>query len=146
MLLIDKNKIDISNIRKIINKLSTKEKEYIGNGYWVDSDHVIYRKIKYLDKEPVAFIDVYLLPKYKRTGLIIIAATKESRGKGIAKSLVNSAISNLKNNKEIDALRWLADYDNLPSINLAKSLGFEYKGKTKDNCIEFIYNFKREME
>lgn len=143
MLLIDKNKIDVSNIKKIINKLSIKEKEYIGNGYWVDSDRVIYRKIKYLDKEPVAFIDVYLLPKYKRTGLIIIATTKESRGKGIAKSLVNSAISNLKNNKEIDSLRWLADYDNLPSINLAKSLGFEYKGKLKIIVLNLFMIFKR---
>ena len=129
------------DVHTIIDNLSKEESNHIGNGYWVDSDHIIYRKVEYLNNKPVGFIDVYSLPKFKGYGLIIIAVSKDARGKGVGKKLVNSAIQNCKNNKDIDKLRWLADSDNTASINMAKSLGFKLNddGQYKK---EFIYDLK----
>lgn len=129
------------DVHTIIDNLSKEESNHIGNGYWVDSDHIIYRKVEYMNNKPVGFIDVYSLPKFKRYGLIIIAVSKEARGKGIGKKLVNSAIQNCKNNKDIDKLRWLADSDNIASINMAKSLGFKLNNYKKDKK-EFIYDLR----
>lgn len=129
------------DVHAIIDNLSKEESNHIGNGYWVDSDHIIYRKVEYMNNKPVGFIDVCSLPKFKRYGLIIIAVSKEARGKGIGKKLVNSAIQNCKNNKDIDKLRWLADSDNTASINMAKSLGFKLNDDGEDKK-EFIYDLK----
>ena len=129
------------DVHTIIDNLSKEESSHIGNGYWVDSNHIIYRKVEYAGNKPVGFIDVYSLPKFKRYGLIIIAVSKEARGKGIGKKLVNSAIQNCKNNKDIDKLRWLADSDNTASINMAKSLGFKLNGDGEDKK-EFIYDLR----
>ena len=130
------------DVHTIIDNLSKEESNHIGNGYWVDSNHIIYRKVEYVGNKPVGFIDVYSLPKFKRYGLIIIAVSKEARGKGIGKKLVNSAIQNCKNNKDIDKLRWLADSDNIVSINMAKSLGF--KLNDDEDKKEFIYDLRGE--
>ena len=129
------------DVHTIIDNLSKEESNHIGNGYWVDSNHIIYRKVEYMNNKPVGFIDVYSLPKFKRYGLIIIAVSKEARGKGIGKKLVNSAIQNCKNNKDIDKLRWLADSDNIASINMAKSLGFKLNDNGEDKK-EFIYDLR----
>lgn len=129
------------DVHTIIDNLSKEESNHIGNGYWVDSDHIIYRKVEYMNNKPVGFIDVYSLPKFKRYGLIIIAVSKDARGKGVGKKLVNSAIQICKNNKDIDKLRWLADSDNTASINMAKSLGFKLNNDKKDKK-EFIYDLR----
>lgn len=129
------------DVHIIIDNLSKEESNHIGNGYWVDSDHIIYRKVEYMNNKPVGFIDVYSLPKFKRYGLIIIAVSKEARGKGVGKKLVNSAIQNCKNNKDIDKLRWLADSDNIVSVNMAKSLGFKLNNDGQDKK-EFIYDLR----
>lgn len=129
------------DVHTIIDNLSKKERNYIGNGYWVDSNHIIYRKVEYISNKPVGFIDVYSLPKFKNYGLIIIAVSKDARGKGVGKKLVNSAIQNCKNNKDINKLRWLADSDNIASIDLAKSLGFKLNSDGEDKK-EFIYDLK----
>ena len=109
-----------NDIFNIINQLSKKEYDYIGGGYWVDSDHVIYRKIEYKNNKPVAFIDIYLLPKFPKTGLVVLAVLKEYRLNGLASKLVKEAIINIKNDKRIDKLRWATDSDNTGSAALAK--------------------------
>ena len=129
------------DVHTIIDNLSKEESNHIGNGYWIDSDHIIYRKVEYMNNKPVGFIDVYSLPKFKNYGLIIIAVSKDARGKGVGKKLVNSAIQNCKNNKDINKLRWLADSDNTASINMAKSLGFKLNSDGEDKK-EFIYDLK----
>ena len=129
------------DVHTIIDNLSKEESNHIGNGYWVDSNHIIYRKVEYIGNKPVGFIDVYSLPKFKNYGLIIIAVSKDARGKGVGKKLVNSAIQNCKNNKDINKLRWLADSDNTASINMAKSLGFKLNSDGEDKK-EFIYDLK----
>ena len=129
------------DVHTIIDNLSKEESNHIGNGYWVDSNHIIYRKVEYVGNKPVGFIDVYSLPKFKRYGLIIIAVSKDARGKCVGKKLVNSAIQNCKNNKDIDKLRWLADSNNISSINMAKSLGFKLNNDGQDKK-EFIYDLR----
>lgn len=126
------------DVHTIIDSLSKEDSNHIGNGYWVDSDHVIFRKVEYKDNKPIGFIDVYLLPKFKRTGLIILAVIDEYKHQGIGKKLVNAAKQNFASNKNIDKLRWLADSDNEASIKMAKSLGFKFNSETKDEK-EFIF-------
>ena len=128
-----------NDIFNIINQLSKKEYDYIGGGYWVDSDHVIYRKIEYKNNKPVAFIDIYLLPKFPKTGLVVLAVLKEYRLNGLASKLVKEAIINIKNDKRINKLRWATDSDNTGSAALAKSLGFVLINNTKKEKI-FIYD------
>ena len=134
--------IDYSKLSKdvhtIIDSLSKEDSNHIGNGYWVDSGHVIFRKVEYKDNKPIGFIDVYLLPKFKRTGLIVLAVIDEYKHQGIGKKLVNAAKQNFASNKDIDKLRWLADSDNEASIKMAKSLGFKFNSETKDEK-EFIF-------
>ena len=129
------------DVHTIIDNLSKEESNHIGNGYWIDSDHIIYRKVEYMNNKPVGFIDVYSLPKFKNYGLIIIAVSKDARGKCVGKKLVNSAIQNCKNNKDINKLRWLADSNNISSINMAKSLGFKLNNDGQDKK-EFIYDLR----
>ena len=130
------------DIHKIIDSLSEEESNHIGNGYWVDSNHVIYRKVEYIDNEPVGFIDIYRLPKFdKRIGLVVIAVSEKARGKGIGRKLVNEAIFTCKENKDVYKLRWKADSDNTASINMAKSLGFKLIDENKNEKI-FMYDLK----
>lgn len=129
------------DIHIILDSLSKKDSEHVGGGYWIDSNHVIYRKVEYEGSKPIGFIDIYALPRFKNYGLIVFAVTDEARGKGIGKKLIQSAINNLKNSNKVNGLRWLADDDNEVSIHMAKSLGFRYTKDTEDNCKEFIYEF-----
>ena len=130
------------DIHKIIDSLSEEESNHIGNGCWVDSNHVIYRKVEYIDNEPVGFIDIYRLPKFdKRIGLVVIAVSEKARGKGIGRKLVNEAIFTCKENKDVYKLRWKADSDNTASINMAKSLGFKLIDENKNEKI-FMYDLK----
>ena len=129
----------LNDVNEIISKLSKEESNYIGRGQWVDSEYVIYRKVEYNNNIPIAFIDVYLMPKYENTGLIVIAVSKDARGKGIGKELVKGAINSLKSNKDIDRLRWKVDSNNKISINMAESLGFELSETTKKEKI-YYYN------
>lgn len=128
-----------SDIHAIINNLSKEDLDHIGGGYWVDSNRVIYRKVEYSNNKPIAFIDVYLLPKYKNTGLVVIAVSKEARGKGVGSRLTKDAIISLRTDNRIDKLRWKVDYDNDASINMAKSLGFEL---IDDGVKEKIFQYK----
>lgn len=135
-------KYDFSNMSKdvhtIIDSLSKEDANHIGNGYWVDSDHVIFRDVEYRNGKPVGFIDVYLLPRYKRTGLVVLAVSDGYKHQGIGKSLANKAKQMLRSNDDIDKLRWLTDSDNEASISMAKSLGFKLNkdGQTEK---EFIF-------
>ena len=131
------------DVHTIIDNLSEKEYQYINGGEWVDSNHIIYRKVEYLNNKPIGFIDVYSLPKFdKNIGLVVLAVAKEARGKGIGSKLVREAIFNHKENKDINKLRWLVDSDNKASVNMAKSLGFDLISDNK-NKKEFIYNLNK---
>lgn len=131
------------DVHTIIDNLSGKEYQYINGGEWVDSNHIIYRKVEYLNNKPIGFIDVYSLPKFdKNIGLVVLAVAKEARGKGIGSKLVREAIFNHKENKDINKLRWLADSDNKASVNMAKSLGFDLISNNK-NKKEFIYDLNK---
>lgn len=126
------------NIRKtsddvdhIINSLSEKEKEFLDiapNKTYSDypySDIVIKRFIeKYLD-EPIGFIDL----GKRNNNIYISIATKndpEIRGKGYGRKLAEKGMAFLDANPEIwERTFWSAHTENVPSINLAKKVGFE---------------------
>lgn len=63
---------------------------------------------------------------------------KKYRGQGLSKKLVNNAISFAKKDNKLEYLRWLADKDNIVSINLARSCGFK-QSEITDNEIIFKY-------
>lgn len=136
----------MEDVKKIISNLNEKDKDYIGNGEWVDSDSVIYRNIKYIDKKPAAFIDVYDMKKYyDKKGVVAVAVDPEYRRRGIAKELVDGMLENFKNDSSIDGLIWMVDEDNIWSINLASSFGFKenYDIEKDENTILFYYDLKR---
>ena len=139
-MVVNESNNNLNDIENIIDSLDKKEYDYIGGGYWTDSNHVIYRKVEYSNNEPVAFIDVYKLPRGHGYGMIILAVKKSSRGTGIAKKLVNSAINGCKN-KDIKGFRIKIDSDNNASINMAKSLGFSEIKSDNKNEKAFIYNY-----
>lgn len=120
-------------IRKMINGLSKKERDHIGDGYWVDSNRVNYRRI-IGDKNKVdGFLDVYNLPKFKNQGLIILATSKDIRGQGAGKRMGEALVQDFRNGllgDDTKNLRWLVDKDNIVSENLAKSLGFQFISET----------------
>ena len=78
------------------------------------------------------------MPKFKDAGLVVLAVNKKYRGQGLSKKLVNNAISFAKKDNKLEYLRWLADKDNIVSINLAKSCGFK-QSEITDNEIIFKY-------
>lgn len=130
--------INSDDCEAVIKSLNKKEFDHVGGGYWIRSDHVYYRKIEYISNEPAGFIDVYTLPKFKDAGLVVLAVNKKYRGQGLSKKLVNNAISFAKKDNKLEYLRWLADKDNIVSINLARSCGFK-QSEITDNEIIFKY-------
>lgn len=132
----------IEDCRAVISKLSEREKFWIGNGYWVDSDHVVYREVQYSNGKPVAFIDVYKLPRTGNCGHIVIAVAPEARGRGIAGKLVENAKRICQGKDEIDSLGWLVDSDNEVSQTMAKKFGFKFVGyRNHKKELEFVYKF-----
>lgn len=122
-------------IRSMIDRLPNKEKDYIGDGYWIDSNHVAYRKVIGNKDRVNGFLDVYTLPRFKNQGLVILATSKEIRGRGGGKTLASSLVKDFNNgllDDEIRNLRWLVDSDNTVSETLAKSLGFEFISETPE--------------
>lgn len=132
------------DIHKIIKSLSKEDSDHVGGGYWVNSDHVIYRKVHYVNKEPVGFIDVYELPRSKNIGMVILAVDGKYRGQGIARRMSSEMIRHFKSKKSnIEKLRWLVDVDNMASARLAESLGFKRNPshKNKDEY-EYLYELR----
>lgn len=126
------NKTD--DVKEVLKSLNKTDSDHVGGGYWVDSGHVIYRDVEYKSGKPIGFIDVYSLPKYKNTGLIILAVTKDSRRTGIGTTMVHKMISYCSSNYKklnISQLRWLVDIDNPASAAMAEKLGFKLNKETK---------------
>lgn len=131
-----------TDIFSIINTLDDKDRNYIGNGYWVDKNKSIYRDIEYVDNIPVGFIDIYNLPKFPDCGLVIIAISKEYRGRGISNKLITKAKEYFRNHKtHIKYLRWLVDNDNHGSKRLAEREGFKFN-KRLGKEYEYLYTLE----
>ena len=124
------NKFDV--IKQIVDKLSKKELNYICNGTFKDSPHIVYRDIYYVEAEPAGFIDVYSFDKDDAN--IVLAVLKKYRNRGIARSLVINMEQKI-NVKSIKNLTWKTDLDNIASQNLAKSLGYKLSETTKTSKI-----------
>ena len=132
----NKTENNTKKVKKFVNTLSKEDKDYIGSGYWVDSDHVISRAMVMDGPELYGFADCYQLPKYPGAGMIVLAVGENIRKKGWATKLVKQIVSAVKKKaKELD-IRYLifhVDKGNTKSKNLAEKLGFSYAGESKEH-------------
>lgn len=104
----------------IYNSLTDEEKSFVAPlGYKkVDSSKLYYYKTMYINNNPVAFIDVYKMPKHPNIGFILIAVHKKYQGLGLGYQLLNDAIVNCKNIPGLDTLWYSYNYKNIKSSNL----------------------------
>jgi RimJ/RimL family protein N-acetyltransferase len=129
----------------IVKTLSGKEKDFLGasrNEPWVNPDDAgnsskkIAKRIVVNDRktgEPVSFIEIE--DTGNRIGQIGIATKSGDRyrGKGYASEAVKQGKKwfDRYGHKNLDMMEWIANNENVASINLAKKHGFE-KVKMKD--------------
>lgn len=137
----DKSKDTYENALKVFNSLTPKEQYWLDDRY-VDSPNVFYRKVHFIGRKPVGFVDIYRFnSNYFNPDYVImtLAVNKAYRGKGIASDLVKSATLYCKS-KGIKKIIWGAFKDNYASIQLAKKLGYT---KTKED--EKYYQFEKSL-
>jgi len=111
------------NVANIFNRLSSTDKEYLGNQYLnpVCISSTIWSKVL----EDTALVDVYVQPTMPKIGWIDIAVVESQRGKGYALRLIRETQEEIKTKfKDIDALGWVCHKDNTASYNLATKAGF----------------------
>jgi ribosomal protein S18 acetylase RimI-like enzyme len=63
--------------------------------------------------------------------IIAVYVAKEARGKGIAKKLMNAIMVKIKENKQVRKMRVGVNPEQVPALNLYKSLGFIITKKEK---------------
>lgn len=135
-------------IREMIGSMSKQDRKYIGHGYWIDTEKVIYRRIVKEDGAVVGFIDVLgKLPKIEgNQGTVIVAVDKYHRNEGYGKRLVSRTVSDFKKGKiDVENLRWVSDIGNEKSQSLAESNGFKKASSTEEE-IEYKLFRKKEKE
>ena len=134
----DQSKDTYENALKIFNSLTPQEQYWMDDRY-VDSPHTFYRKVHFIGRKPVGFVDTYRFHPNDPGVIIVLAVNKSYRGKGIASDLVKSATLYCKS-KGIKKIIWRAHKDNYASIQLAKKLGY-----TKTNENEKSYRFEKTL-
>lgn len=114
------------DFHEIISQLT--DAEDFNDGFDIDNKRLVWMKIYYDGQKPVGF---GMWDKYRETGIGTVlnfatAILKEYRGKGLGRKIGQEAVEvGLKHNGSV-RLYWGARKDNVKSIALAKSLGFEY--------------------
>jgi len=126
------------NALKIFNSLTPKEQYWLDNRY-VNSPNIFYRKLHFIGRKPVGFVDIYRFNPTDTSVVIVLAVNKAYRGKGIATELVKSATLYCKS-KGIEKIIWRSYKDNDASIQLAKKMGYT---KTKED--EKQYRFEKSL-
>jgi len=126
------------NALKIFNSLTPKEQYWLDNRY-VNSPNIFYRKLHFIGRKPVGFVDIYRFNPNDTSVVIVLAVNKAYRGKGIATELVKSATLYCKS-KGIEKIIWRSYKDNDASIQLAKKMGYT---KTKED--EKQYRFEKTL-
>lgn len=116
-----------NEVKKIVDKIPKEEHHYFYNGdNFEDSPYVFYRDAKYINTpngKAGAFIDIYRFDDSPETGIVVIAAEPNARGKGLTDKLINKAITKMRK-FGVTNLIWRADVDNIRSIELAKRHDF----------------------
>lgn len=123
-------------IRKLVDSLTPIQRDFIGDGYWIDKNRTEYRSVIGTSEQVKAFCDVYNLPKeHHGEGTIILAVSNTASGKGYATKLAKQMIRDYNNGKfgkELSSLIWQVDQGNPASDAVAKKVGFVYIGKEYD--------------
>ena len=133
---IKRNKPFTDDVNSIVGTLSKKEKQFLGapeKGDWIDKKYeneTLANKantfISKLGDTPVSFVEVWT--NGGRVGQIALATRNDPqyRGKGYASKNVEEAIKWCERygKKSIDELEWIADRNNVASVNLGKKYGF----------------------
>lgn len=133
---IARNKPYTDDINDVVNTLSKKEKDFLGASEkedWInknyENDTLKEKAVSFVTKvgdTPVSFAEVWT--NGGRVGQIAVATRNgsEFRGKGYASKNIKDAIAwcDKYGNKSIDELEWIADRNNIASVNLGKKYGF----------------------
>ena len=131
-----RNKQYTDDVNDIVRSLSNKEKDFLGasrNEDWIDkkyeNDTLKEKAVTFVSKHndvPVSFVEVWT--NGSDVGQIALATRNDPqyRGKGYASKNVKDAIEwcDKYGNKSIKELEWIADRNNVASINLGKKYGF----------------------
>lgn len=129
------SKKEFDRIKEIHDKLSEKEKYYLG-------DQLVSKYTKYAKSKGGAYIilDDYggeYKDEHPYDGKIIsIAASKESRGKGMTDKLITGAKKEFPNDRLIAEI----DSDNSPSKKLFERNGFKNIGKIGSDIDVYAYD------
>lgn len=118
----------------VFNSLTNEEKKWTApNGYKnIDDNIILYSYIEYKDNTPVGFIDVYNLTGDPSIGEVVLAVNPKYRKQGIAKKLLNKALTAKYPNENTD-LRYTVFNDNIKSKNLINNFYFSFHFYTKEN-------------
>ena len=128
---------DKRDLKQIIDSFSDKEKEYVGNAYFITNFKPLYKEIKYVNGKPVGFITVVNRVKGPY-GFVILGVHKDYRGSGIASSMAIKMIKHFNASKELNAIIWNIDFGNEASEKTAKKVGFEFF-KKYNTYNEYVY-------
>ena len=128
---------DKRDLKQIIDSFSDKEKEYVGNAYFITNFKPLYKEIKYVNGKPAGFITVVNRVKGPY-GFVILGVHKDYRGSGIASSMAVKMIKHFNSSKELNAIIWNIDFGNEASEKTAKKAGFEFF-KKYNTYNEYVY-------
>lgn len=132
-------------IRDLINSLTPTQRNYIGDGYWIDKNRTEYRTVIGDSKNVDGFLDVYNLPnEHHGEGTVVLAVSNKSSGKGYATEMAKKVVSDFDNGvfgKDLKNLIWRVDEGNPASDAIAKKAGFSYVG-TEDAFGETMNVYK----
>lgn len=125
-----------NDVKTIFKSLDKSDKGQLSSGDYENSSYTIYRNVLKYKGEPKAFVEIFNDPDYpKDTAFVVVASTKDSRGKGYVQKLLAIAINSVRS-KGISKLIWESSKQNHGSIALAKKFKFT---KTSENDEDYEY-------
>lgn len=138
-------------VNDIVRTLSKKERDFLGaedGKDWIEKEHELetlsnkaYTFVAKQGDIPVSFVEVWT--NGGRTGQIALATRNDDkyRGKGHASKGVEQTLKwvDRYGSKSIDELEWIAENNNVASINLAKKYGFKKDTEPHDWDSEYTY-------